>query len=649
MFKLVSKYKPSGDQPQAISKLVDGLNKGYKEQILLGATGTGKTFTMANIINKVNKPTLVIAHNKTLAGQLYNEFKELFPENRVEYFVSYYDYYQPEAYVPSTDTYIEKDSMINDEIDELRHSATSSLISRDDVIVVASVSCIYGIGEIEEYKKKMLTLSVGDTIDRDIILKKLVDMLYERNDMDLKRGTFRVRGDSLEIVPSSERNNAILIEWFGDEIDRISEVDTVTGHVIKSKKTISIFAASHFVTDEEKLKISIERIEEEKEKRIKYFKDNNKLIEAQRIEERVNYDMEMLSETGFCRGIENYSRHIALKEEGEAPCTLIDFFPRDFLLLIDESHVTIPQIKAMYNGDRARKMNLVDYGFRLPSALDNRPLKFEEFEKKINKVIYVSATPGDYEMSHAKDKIAEQIIRPTGLLDPLIEVRPTKNQIDNLIEEITKQNEKNERTLITTLTIRMAEELTNYLKSLDIKVAYLHNEIKTLERLKIIRELRLGKYDVVVGINLLREGIDIPEVSLIAIMDADKQGFLRSTRSLIQTIGRAARNANGRVIMYADTISDSMNEAIFETNRRRSIQEEYNTRHNIVPKTIAKEIPEVISNETEEKVIHEEKLSKKEKLDLIDNLTKEMKLAASNLDFERAMSLRDIIFDIESK
>lgn len=649
MFKLVSKYKPNGDQPQAIEKLVDGLNKGYKEQILLGATGTGKTFTMANIINKVNKPTLVIAHNKTLAGQLYNEFKELFPENRVEYFVSYYDYYQPEAYVPSTDTYIEKDSMINDEIDELRHSATSSLISRDDVIVVASVSCIYGIGEIEEYKKKMLTLTVGDTIDRDIILKKLVDMLYERNDMDLKRGTFRVRGDSLEIVPSSERNNAILIEWFGDEIDRISEVDTITGHVIKNKKTISIFAASHFVTDEEKLKVSIERIEKEKEERIKYFKENNKLIEAQRIEERVNYDMEMLRETGFCRGIENYSRHIALKEEGEAPCTLIDFFPKDFLLLIDESHVTIPQIKAMYNGDRARKMNLVDYGFRLPSALDNRPLKFEEFEKKINKVIYVSATPGDYEMSHAKDKVVEQIIRPTGLLDPKIEVRPTKNQIDNLIEEITKQNEKNERTLITTLTIRMAEELTNYLKSLDIKVAYLHNEIKTLERLKIIRELRLGKYDVVVGINLLREGIDIPEVSLITIMDADKQGFLRSTRSLIQTIGRAARNASGRVIMYADTISDSMNEAITETNRRRNIQEEYNIKHNIVPKTILKEIPEVISNEAEEKVIHEEKLSKKEKLDLIDNLTKEMKLAAANLDFERAMSLRDIIFDIESK
>lgn len=649
MFKLVSKYTPSGDQPQAIDALVKGINEGKKHQVLLGATGTGKTFTIANVIAKTNKPTLVLAHNKTLAGQLYSEFRELFPENAVCYFVSYYDYYQPEAYVPSTDTYIEKDSMINDEIDELRHSATSSLISRDDVIVVASVSCIYGIGEIEEYKKKMLTLTVGDTIDRDIILKKLVDMLYERNDMDLKRGTFRVRGDSLEIVPSSERNNAILIEWFGDEIDRISEVDTITGHVIKNKKTISIFAASHFVTDEEKLKVSIERIEKEKEERIKYFKENNKLIEAQRIEERVNYDMEMLRETGFCRGIENYSRHIALKEEGEAPCTLIDFFPKDFLLLIDESHVTIPQIKAMYNGDRARKMNLVDYGFRLPSALDNRPLKFEEFEKKINKVIYVSATPGDYEMSHAKDKVVEQIIRPTGLLDPKIEVRPTKNQIDNLIEEITKQNEKNERTLITTLTIRMAEELTNYLKSLDIKVAYLHNEIKTLERLKIIRELRLGKYDVVVGINLLREGIDIPEVSLIAIMDADKQGFLRSTRSLIQTIGRAARNASGRVIMYADTISDSMNEAITETNRRRKIQEEYNIKHNIVPKTIIKEIPEVISNEAEEKVIHEEKLSKKEKLDLIDNLTKEMKLAAANLDFERAMSLRDIIFDIESK
>ena len=648
MFKLVSKYKPSGDQPEAIKELVQGIKEGKKEQVLLGATGTGKTFTIANVIEKINKPTLVLAHNKTLAGQLYNELKELFPENRVEYFVSYYDYYQPEAYVPSTDTYIEKDSSINDEIDELRHSATSALISRSDVIVVASVSCIYGIGEIEEYKKKMLTLTVGDTIDRDIILKKLIEMLYERNDIDLKRGTFRVRGDSLEIVPAYERTNGLLIEWFGDEIDRISEVDTVTGHILKDKKTVSIFAASHFVTDEERLKISIERINKEKEERVKYFKENNKLIEAQRIEERVNYDMEMLSETGFCRGIENYSRHIALKEEGESPNTLIDFFPKDFLLVIDESHVTLPQVRAMYNGDRARKMNLVDYGFRLPSALDNRPLKFEEFTKKLNDVIYVSATPGDYEMERVNNKVVEQIIRPTGLLDPLIEVRPTKNQIDNLVEEINKQIEKNERTLITTLTIRMAEELTNYLKSLDIKVAYLHSEVKTLERLKIIRDLRLGKYDVVVGINLLREGIDIPEVSLIAIMDADKQGFLRSTRSLIQTIGRAARNSSGRVIMYADIISDSMNEAITETERRRNIQEKYNKEHGIIPKTIIKDIPEVISNETEKKVEKESKLSKKEKLDLIDSLTKEMKSAASNLDFERAMELRDIIFDLEN-
>ena len=647
MFKLVSKYKPSGDQPEAIKELVEGIQEGRKEQVLLGATGTGKTFTIANVIAETNKPTLVLAHNKTLAGQLYNELKELFPENRVEYFVSYYDYYQPEAYVPSTDTYIEKDSSINDEIDELRHSATSALISRDDVIVVASVSCIYGIGEIEEYKKKMLTLNVEDSIDRDIVLKKLVEMLYERNDIDLKRGTFRVRGDALEIIPAYERTNGLLIEWFGDEIDRISEVDTITGHILKDKRTVSIFAASHFVTDEDRLKISIERIEKEKDKRVKYFKENNKLIEAQRIEERVNYDMEMLGETGFCRGIENYSRHIALKGEGESPNTLIDFFPKDFLLVIDESHVTIPQVKAMYNGDRARKMNLVDYGFRLPSALDNRPLKFEEFQSKINDVIYVSATPGDYEMART-DRVVEQIIRPTGLLDPRIEVRPTKNQIDNLLEEINKQIDNNERTLITTLTIRMAEELTNYLKSLDIKVAYLHNEVKTLERLKIIRDLRLGKYDVVVGINLLREGIDIPEVSLIAIMDADKQGFLRSTRSLIQTIGRAARNSNGRVIMYADVMSDSMREAINETERRRSIQEKYNLEHNIIPKTIIKDIADVVSNETDKKIEKEEKLSKKERLDLIDNLTKEMKMAASNLDFERAMELRDIIFDLEN-
>ncbi len=649
MFKLVSKYTPSGDQPQAIDALVKGINEGKRDQVLLGATGTGKTFTIANVIASVNKPTLVLAHNKTLAGQLYAEFKELFPNNKVELFISYYDYYQPEAYVPSSDTYIEKDSSINDEIDELRHRATSSLISRTDVIVVASVSCIYGIGEVEEYKKKMLTLNVGDTTPRDDVLKKLVEMLYERNDFDLKRGTFRVRGDSLEIIPANERTNGLLIEWFGDEIDRISEVDTVTGHILKDKKTVSIFAASHFVTDEEKLKISIDRILKEKDERVKYFKENNKLIEAQRIEERVNYDMEMLSETGFCRGIENYSRHIALKEEGVPPCTLIDFFPKDFLLVIDESHVSIPQVRAMYNGDRARKMNLVDYGFRLPSALDNRPLKFEEFESKLNNVIYVSATPGDYELGRTGNHYIQQIIRPTGLLDPKIEVRPTKNQIDNLLEEIEKNNSANERTIITTLTIRMAEELTNYLKSLDIKVAYLHNEVKSLERLKIIRDLRLGKYDVLVGINLLREGLDIPEVSLIAIMDADKQGFLRSTRSLIQTIGRAARNAKGRVIMYADTISDSMNEAITETERRRTIQEEYNKVHNIVPKTIIKEIPEVVSNEIEVKPKKEKKLTKEEKLSMIEDLTKEMKEAAGNLDFERAMQLRDIIFELESE
>lgn len=649
MFELISKYKPAGDQPEAIKELVEGINEGKRDQVLLGATGTGKTFTIANVIASVNKPTLVLAHNKTLAGQLYAEFKELFPNNKVELFISYYDYYQPEAYVPSSDTYIEKDSSINDEIDELRHRATSSLISRNDVIVVASVSCIYGIGEVEEYKKKMLTLNVGDTTPRDDVLKKLVEMLYERNDFDLKRGTFRVRGDSLEIIPANERTNGLLIEWFGDEIDRISEVDTVTGHILKDKKTASIFAASHFVTDEEKLKISIDRILKEKDERVKYFKENNKLIEAQRIEERVNYDMEMLSETGFCRGIENYSRHIALKEEGVPPCTLIDFFPKDFLLVIDESHVSIPQVRAMYNGDRARKMNLVDYGFRLPSALDNRPLKFEEFESKLNNVIYVSATPGDYELGRTNNHYIQQIIRPTGLLDPKIEVRPTKNQIDNLLEEIEKNNSANERTIITTLTIRMAEELTNYLKSLDIKVAYLHNEVKSLERLKIIRDLRLGKYDVLVGINLLREGLDIPEVSLIAIMDADKQGFLRSTRSLIQTIGRAARNAKGRVIMYADTISDSMNEAITETERRRTIQEEYNKVHNIVPKTIIKEIPEVVSNEIEVKPKKEKKLTKEEKLSMIEDLTKEMKEAAGNLDFERAMQLRDIIFELESE
>ena len=647
MFKLESKYTPSGDQPEAIKELVRGIKEGKKAQVLLGATGTGKTFTIANVIKEVNKPTLVLAHNKTLAGQLYSEFKELFPENRVEYFVSYYDYYQPEAYVPSTDTYIEKDSSINDEIDELRHSATSGLLTRRDIIVVASVSCIYGIGEVEDYKKKMLILNVGDQISRDDVLKRLVDMLYERNELDLKRGTFRSKGDIIEIVPSYERKNGILIEFFGDEVDRISEFDTVTGHILKQKKSVSIFPASHFVTDDEKLKISIKRIKEELEERCKYFHENGKLIEEQRIRERCNYDMEMLEETGFCRGIENYSRHIALRGEGETPTCLIDFFPKDFLLVVDESHVTIPQVRGMYNGDRARKMNLVDFGFRLPSALDNRPLKFDEFTEKINQTIYVSATPGDYELELVHNKFVEQIIRPTGLLDPIIEVRQTKNQIDNLIEEINDRIEKNERVLITTLTIRMAEELTNYLKNIDIKVAYLHSEIKTLQRMQIIHDLRCGKYDVVVGINLLREGIDIPEVSLIAIMDADKQGFLRSTRSLIQTIGRCARNSRGKVIMYADTISDSMREAIDETKRRRTIQEEYNKKHNIIPTTIKKEIREVISNE-EEIDKSKKKATKKEKKKTIEDLTKEMKEAARQLDFERAMELRDAIFELES-
>ena len=650
MFKLVSEYQPSGDQPEAIYQLVQGLKAGKRDQVLLGATGTGKTFTMANVIKEVNKPTLVLAHNKTLAGQLYSELKELFPENRVEYFVSYYDYYQPEAYVPSTDTYIEKDAAINDEIDELRHAATSSLLSRRDVIVVASVSCIYGIGEVEEYLKKMLTINVNDELDRDYVLKKLVDMLYERNDIDLKRGTFRVKGDSIEIVPANERTNGLLIEFFGDTVDRISEFDTITGKIIKDKKTVSIFPASHFVTSDDKLKLAVKNIKEELEERLKYFKENNKLIEYQRLMERTNYDMEMLLETGFCRGIENYSRHMALKKEGETPTCLLDFFPDDYLMVIDESHVTLPQVRGMYNGDRARKQNLVDYGFRLPSALDNRPLKFDEFEKKVNQVIYVSATPGDYEMEKVNNEVVEQIIRPTGLLDPTIEVKPTKNQIDDLVEEINMRISKNERVLVTTLTIRMAEELTNYLKNIDIKVAYLHNEIKTLQRMQIIRDLRLGKYDVVVGINLLREGIDIPEVSLIAIMDADKQGFLRSSRSLIQTIGRCARNSNGHVIMYADTISMAMEEAIQETQRRRSIQEEYNRVHNIVPMTIKKEIRDVISNEvevTDDK--KKTKMSKKEKNDLINRLSSEMKRAAKELDFERAMELRDAIFELESE
>lgn len=650
MFKLVSKYTPSGDQPQAIDALVKGINEGKKHQVLLGATGTGKTFTIANVIAKTNKPTLVLAHNKTLAGQLYSEFRELFPENAVCYFVSYYDYYQPEAYVPSTDTYIEKDAKINDEIDELRHKATSSLLSSNDVIVIASVSCIYGIGEVEEYKNKMLTVSKGDIIDRNVVLGKLVDMLYERSVMDLNRGTFRVRGDTIELIPAYERKSGIMIEFFGDEVDRICEFDVVTGTVIKEKKSVSIFPASHFVTSDEKLKLAVKNIKEELDERLEYFLSHNKLLEEQRLRERVNYDMEMLLETGFCRGVENYSRHLTLRKEGETPTTLIDFFPKDFLLVIDESHVTIPQVRGMYNGDRARKMNLVNYGFRLPSALDNRPLKFEEFEKKINQAIYVSATPGDYELELVHNKCVEQIIRPTGLLDPIIEVRSSKNQIDNLVSEIEIRKERKERVLITTLTIKMAEELTSYLKNIDIKVAYLHNEIKTLQRMKIIRDLRLGVYDVVVGINLLREGIDIPEVSLIAIMDADKQGFLRSSRSLIQTIGRCARNANGMVIMYGDTISDSMQIAIDETARRRRKQEEYNKEHNIVPKTIIKEIRDLISNEDESgKKEHKEKMSKMEKMNLIDKLQQEMNTAAKNLDFERAMELRDIIFELESE
>ena len=649
MFNLVSKYKPTGDQPEAIKELVDGINKGQKSQVLMGVTGSGKTFTMANVIASVNKPTLVLAHNKTLAGQLYGEFKEFFPNNAVEYFVSYYDYYQPEAYVPQTDSYIEKDAKINDEIDELRHKATASLLSRKDVIVIASVSCIYGIGEVEDYKNKMLTLTKGQTIERDDVLKKLVEMLYERSMYDLSRGTFRVKGDIIEIIPANEHTHGILIEFFGDVIERICTIDTVTGAIINEKQSISIFPASHFVTNDDKLKISIERILKELDERCLYFKEHNKLIEEQRIRERTKYDMEMLSETGFCRGIENYSRHISLREEGETPTTLIDFFPKDFLLIVDESHVTIPQVRGMYNGDRARKQNLVDYGFRLPSALDNRPLKFEEFEKKLNQTIYVSATPGDYELNLVNKQTVNQIIRPTGLLDPIVEVRPTKNQIDNLLDEIHNRIDKNERVLITTLTIKMAEELTNYLKNIDIKVAYLHNEIKTLERMRIIRDLRLGTYDVVVGINLLREGMDIPEVSLIAIMDADKQGFLRSTRSLIQTIGRCARNSNGKVIMYADTISDSMQEAITETKRRREIQEKYNKEHNIIPKTIIKEIRELISNKIETKDTKKNKLSKKEKEDMIDRLKKEMNDVAKKLDFERATELRDIIFEMESE
>ncbi len=649
MFELISKYKPSGDQPQAIESLVNGIENGEKYQVLLGATGTGKTFTIANVIEKVNKPTLVLAHNKTLAGQLYSELKELFPNNRVEYFVSYYDYYQPEAYVASSDTYIEKDASINDEIDELRHAATSALLTRRDVIVVASVSCIYGIGEVEDYKDKMLTVNVGDEIDRDNLIMKLVDMFYERNNIELKRGTFRVHGDILEIVPISWHEKGIRIEFFGEEIDKIVEFDIVTGKVLTEKNSISLFAASHFVTNNEKIKKAVKNIKEELEERLAYFKKENKLLEYQRLMERTNYDLEMLSETGSCRGVENYSRHLSLKPAGATPTTLIDFFPDDYLLVVDESHVTLPQVRGMYNGDQARKKVLVDYGFRLPSAMDNRPLKFPEFEKKINQIICVSATPGDYELEKVNNNVIEQIIRPTGLLDPTIEVKPMVGQIDDLIGEINKRIELNERTLVTTLTIRMAEELTTYLKNLDIKVAYLHSEIKTLERLQIIHDLRIGKYDVLVGINLLREGLDIPEVSLVAIMDADKQGFLRSERSLIQTIGRAARNASGHVIMYADHISDAMNYAIGETNRRRKIQEEYNKENHIIPQTIKKEIRDVVSNNKKVETKTIKKMTKEEKLNLITQIEIEMKEAAKNLEFERATELRDILFELKGK
>ncbi len=646
MFKLVSKYEPSGDQPEAIKELVEGIKNGKKEQVLLGATGTGKTFTIANVIKEVNKPTLVLAHNKTLAGQLYSELKEFFPEDHVEYFVSYYDYYQPEAYVPSSDTYIEKDSSINDEIDELRHGATSALINYKNVIVVSSVSCIYGIGEKEEYEKSMLILTVNDEIKRNDLINRLIDMTYERNDIDFHRGTFRCRGDIIDIIPANEHDHGIRIELFDSNVERISTFDPVTGVIISDKKTITISPASHFVTSPEKLEEAVKRIEAELQIRLEELKSEGKLLEEQRLRERTNYDLEMLKETGFCNGVENYSRHLALRGPGETPTCLIDFFPKDFLLVVDESHVTLPQVRGMYNGDRMRKMTLVDYGFRLPSALDNRPLDFKEFETKINQAIYVSATPGDYELLHTNNTYAEQIIRPTGLLDPTIEIKPSAGQIDDIIEEIRKRIELNERVLITTLTIRMSEELTNYLKEMGIKVAYLHSEVKTLDRLKIIRELRLGVYDCIVGINLLREGLDIPEVSLICILDADKQGFLRSERSLIQTIGRCARNASGHVIMYADTVSEAMEKAIKETARRREIQEEYNKVHNITPKTILKEIKEVVSNEVENKT-KKPKMSKKEKESIIMTLEKEMQEAAKNLDFERAMELRDILFEMK--
>lgn len=654
-FKLNSEFDPQGDQPQAIEKIVKGVKEGKRHQTLLGATGTGKTFTMSNVIKEVGKPTLIIAHNKTLAGQLYSEFKEFFPENRVEYFVSYYDYYQPEAYVPSTDTFIEKDASINDEIDQLRHSATSALFERDDVIIIASVSCIYGLGNPEEYKDLVVSVRVGMEMDRSELLRKLVDVQYSRNDIDFQRGTFRVRGDVVEIFPASREEMCIRVEFFGDEIDRIREVNYLTGEVIREREHFAIFPASHFVTREEKMKIAIERIEKELEERLKELKDENKLLEAQRLEQRTNYDLEMMREMGFCSGIENYSVHLTLRPPGSTPYTLLDYFGDDWLVMIDESHVTLPQIRGMFNGDQARKKVLVDHGFRLPSAMDNRPLKFEEFEQKTNQLVYVSATPGPYEIEHT-DEMVEQIIRPTGLLDPKIDVRPTKNQIDDLLGEIQERIDRDERVLVTTLTKKMSEDLTTYMKEAGIKVNYLHSEIKTLERIEIIRDLRMGTYDVVVGINLLREGIDIPEVSLVVILDADKEGFLRSNRSLIQTIGRAARNDKGEVIMYADKMTDSMQYAIDETQRRREIQMAHNEKYGITPKTINKKIHDVISatvenDETNEKQQTEvpKKMTKKERQKTIENIEKEMKKAAKDLDFERATELRDMLFELKAE
>ncbi|MGW7849309.1 excinuclease ABC subunit UvrB [Staphylococcus xylosus] len=654
-FELHSDFEPQGDQPEAIKKIVNGVNEGKRHQTLLGATGTGKTFTMSNVIKQVGKPTLIIAHNKTLAGQLYSEFKEFFPENRVEYFVSYYDYYQPEAYVPSTDTFIEKDASINDEIDQLRHSATSALFERDDVIIIASVSCIYGLGNPEEYRDLVVSVRVGMEMDRSELLRKLVDVQYTRNDIDFKRGTFRVRGDVVEIFPASREEMCIRVEFFGDEIDRIREVNYLTGEVLRERDNFAIFPASHFVTREEKMKLAIQRIENELEARLTELRSENKLLEAQRLEQRTNYDLEMMREMGFCSGIENYSVHLTLRPTGSTPYTLLDYFGDDWLVMIDESHVTLPQIRGMYNGDRARKQVLVDHGFRLPSALDNRPLKFEEFEEKTKQLVYVSATPGPFELEHT-DEMVQQIIRPTGLLDPKIEVRPTENQIDDLIGEIQDRIDRNERVLVTTLTKKMSEDLTTYLKEAGIKVNYLHSEIKTLERIEIIRDLRMGTYDVIVGINLLREGIDIPEVSLVVILDADKEGFLRSQRSLVQTIGRAARNSRGEVIMYGDKITDSMRYALDETERRRTIQETYNEKYNITPTTINKKIHDVISatvdnDETNERQQTEvpKKMTKKEREKTIANIEKEMKKAAKDLDFEKATELRDMLFELKAE